>query len=204
MKTPYLPLSARGRGNRRSRRMRSSRLGSIPAWAGEPPHDRTTGTGPRVYPRVGGGTYGHRPGCALFAGLSPRGRGNPTKIPALQGFLGSIPAWAGEPPVCTLPPPGQRVYPRVGGGTGARPAAHGTARGLSPRGRGNPLLPPVLQILSRSIPAWAGEPYKAVRTQQHWRVYPRVGGGTYVSYSVSHKKHGLSPRGRASTCSRPN
>ena len=70
------------------------------------------------------------------------------------------------------------VYPRVGGGT-IRPAALKDAGdGLSPRGRGNPGMakPPHPRI--RSIPAWAGEPWRSLWRLPKAAVYPRVGGGT--------------------------
>ena len=53
---------------------------------------------------------------------------------------------------------GQRVYPRERGGTGRRLGLDAAAEGLSPRTRGNPAVPAVVQLESGSIPANAGEP----------------------------------------------
>ena len=58
----------------------------------------------------------------LSTGLSPRGRGNRLTAMPLRWYFdpGSIPAWAGEPPLlfgCDQANLG-KVYPRVGGGTG--------------------------------------------------------------------------------------
>ena len=135
---------------------------------------------PQVYPRVGGGTLA--PSSIVgFSGLSPRGRGNPaTRYSPFGSLDGSIPAWAGEPP--TYSPVGTQplmtVYPRVGGGTQKLISYPDVAIGLSPRGRGNPAMATHAQrvhprvgggttiysqsrtgaSLTRSIPAWAGEP----------------------------------------------
>ena len=59
------------------------------------------------------------------------------------------------------------VYPRVGGGTGSS---------------GCGLVPFMPRSITRSIPAWAGEPIGRIpactKTARRTRVYPRVGGGT--------------------------
>ena len=92
-----------------------------------------------VYPRVGGGTYvkGHcRP---PYSGLSPRGRGNPASAAHQSQHLRSIPAWAGEPGAAAIRWALDRVYPRVGGGTGVLRRLLTPNEGLSPRGRGNRL-----------------------------------------------------------------
>ena len=49
-------LSPRGRGNQERLDAHFERVGSIPAWAGEPRGPRWTGRVREVYPRVGGGT----------------------------------------------------------------------------------------------------------------------------------------------------
>ena len=53
------------------------KVGSIPAWAGEPPAPRPAAPDLPVYPRVGGGTLFTHGLSQWDAGLSPRGRGNP-------------------------------------------------------------------------------------------------------------------------------
>ena len=52
------------------------------------------------------------------------------------------------------------------------------ADGLSPRGRGNPLLQVRDRMHLRSIPAWAGKPMRNGERNARSRVYPRVGGET--------------------------
>ena len=131
-------LSPRGRGNRRGRRGRRGRDRSIPAWAGEPPHDGPPRQRRGVYPRVGGGTVARGDGHPPESGLSPRGRGNQVSVHIHVRGKRSIPAWAGEPPSGALSGPIIAVYPRVGGGTLRACPRPRRPVGLSPRGRGNP------------------------------------------------------------------
>ena len=110
-------LSPRGRGNPLSSGNRIPGHRSIPAWAGEPGSRTRTHTRSKVYPRVGGGTSCLTSWSASASGLSPRGRGNPTRKRRKGPCGGSIPAWAGEPSCQRLRAPVSSVYPRVGGGT---------------------------------------------------------------------------------------
>ena len=109
---------------------------------------------------------------------------------------GSIPAWAGEPSVTTSGITKRRVYPRVGGGTRVGTAATNGDKGLSPRGRGNPIYSSTNRLCFWSIPAWAGEPIPPLVYFYLPRVYPRVGGGTVSQHTVQIRASGLSPRGR--------
>ncbi len=174
-------LSPRGRGKRYPAWLQLVYGRSIPAWAGQtgcPAPRRSAGT---VYPRVGGanGTgvhFGHG-----VAGLSPRGRGKPCPWTRRFSFTGSIPAWAGQ----TIPPLYQlqleSVYPRVGGANVPTTTPIVIAQGLSPRGRGKPLLHPGQGLVQRSIPAWAGQTRWWTKTPSAARVYPRVGGANSPS-----------------------
>ena len=110
-------LSPRGRGNPAQGLELRVRVGSIPAWAGEPSSADRLLEKRRVYPRVGGGTELIARSRVFVHGLSPRGRGNhPQPVDDLRA-VGSIPAWAGEPLEVANPPGQKWVYPRVGGGT---------------------------------------------------------------------------------------
>ena len=133
-----------------------------PAWAGEP-----ISLPPCSF--VGGG----------YPGLSPRGRGNPSFLAPTPKPPRSIPAWAGEPISLPPVPSGIPVYPRVGGGTRHFLLRRPSRLGLSPRGRGNPLACLLFLPVSRSIPAWAGEPISLPPVPSGIPVYPRVGGGTH-------------------------
>ena len=150
-------LSPRGRGKPAWIWWGRSAQGSIPAWAGETRHRRRVGQHKQVYPRVGGGNCIISPSLAERKGLSPRGRGKLAYYDAGLDQYGSIPAWAGE----TTPEPISNnlagVYPRVGGGNIPDFQRAFIAKGLSPRGRGKHRQADLLEPVSGSIPAWAGE-----------------------------------------------
>ncbi len=143
-----------------------------------------------------GGTAALYPSSYFENGLSPRVRGNliPFVLDCLK--VGSIPACAGEPRTSLTRSSRYLVYPRVCGGTHLLAHFHFSFRGLSPRVRGNPLARPFPLLLSRSIPACAGEPANLRLAPHAHRVYPRVCGGTYLSYSAMAIAAGLSPRVR--------
>ena len=152
-----LGLSPRGRGKPSPSPRAEGRPGSIPAWAGEtcaPPCAKLTAT---VYPRVGGGNA-CRPGIPVRGkGLSPRGRGKPSRPSPVSVSVGSIPAWAGETPRQMVFIYCNKVYPRVGGGNAFWRRQPNRPSGLSPRGRGKHIPAPGAGRRLRSIPAWAGE-----------------------------------------------
>ena len=139
--------------------------------------------------------------CSAFRGaerpgLSPRVRGNPKPTITSKTNTGSIPACAGEPAAAAAPIAGRSVYPRVCGGTSSEPWACKAVTGLSPRVRGNHIVPPPLRSLRRSIPACAGEPPQPPRRLPRQTVYPRVCGGTTKDTSTLSQAQGLSPRVR--------
>ncbi len=113
-------------------------------------------------------------------GLSPRVRGNRSRIDAMPSIGRSIPACAGEPiGVRSTKHPGT-VYPRVCGGTRARLVGKRYDLGLSPRVRGNRRPGLVGSHQRGSIPACAGEPWSSPPWPRCRRVYPRVCGGTQI------------------------
>ena len=184
------------RGNPNDAFCTNGRSGSIPACAGEPPDAQSTSGGEGVYPRVCGGTVIQVPVDAFDPGLSPRVRGNLGLSPRGRGRGGSIPACAGEPSKMISTMRWRRVYPRVCGGTPNQNVLTASCEGLSPRVRGNPLPLNRNSLPTRSIPACAGEPYRATPTGWGRGVYPRVCGGTISGYPHRVGEGGLSPRVR--------
>ena len=154
----YTGLSPRMRGNPSRSPCQCAAAGSIPAYAGEPPPTTSARKSAQVYPRVCGGTTEQQKSQVADKGLSPRMRGNPVPGTNKVGQTGSIPAYAGEPLAGETFLPARRVYPRVCGGTRTPALARPLARGLSPRMRGNLAGGADQRDLSRSIPAYAGEP----------------------------------------------
>ena len=189
-------LSPRGRGNPQYATNLHHCKRSIPAWAGEPTELWLSYEGRAVYPRVGGGTLRLPSYQPRRTGLSPRGRGNPARRYGQYSIGRSIPAWAGEPASRPSSHYSRAVYPRVGGGTPSALSLRAHFLGLSPRGRGNPLLIAGHAPTARSIPAWAGEPPQQALRRVAGAVYPRVGGGTAGLVSGVLGAGGLSPRGR--------
>ena len=175
-------LSPRLRGNLEQHGQIPKSARSIPAPAGEPPKQWNRLITAQVYPRACGGTL---PVAILelsSMGLSPRLRGNRPGEKISSKAVGSIPAPAGEPPVPSGCRRGGPVYPRACGGTLLSASGFLPRFGLSPRLRGNRLMPPPIMSRDGSIPAPAGEP-SAAGTRCGWtRVYPRACGGTVLSH----------------------
>ena len=183
MPSSSVGLSPRVRGNPCKVKAGVVRSGSIPACAGEPPSTGTPTGGAWVYPRVCGGTVTVLGDGTIFAGLSPRVRGNPPGRRTKPTRKRSIPACAGEPLLWLRMVLSLRVYPRVCGGTRAGCCNTIFVQGLSPRVRGN---------RSRyDVSPWG-----------LW-VYPRVCGGTFRSGNTIGAGVGLSPRvrGNPNVCS---
>ena len=130
-------LSPRMRGNRRASTAGDPPHRSIPAYAGEPGIYHLVDALCRVYPRVCGGTMPAYPAVWATSGLSPRMRGNHAGVSGGVGNLGSIPAYAGEPPGSIPACAGEPVYPRVCGGTPLSAQLDTANDRLSPRMRGN-------------------------------------------------------------------
>ncbi len=195
--------SPRGRGNRHRRIQQRRRVGTIPAWAGEPNDTSVAAICRGDHPRVGGGTYKRAKLFVSLRGPSPRGRGNRFGMPIHDPLSGTIPAWAGEPghihPLSRV----ERDHPRVGGGTGNDLLWRRCGRGPSPRGRGNHRRRGHKRVLAGTIPAWAGEPrsegYRGSASGDH----PRVGGGTENETSPTCPTWGPSPRGRGNPKKHP-
>ena len=129
-------------------------------------------------------------------GLSPRVRGKPARLAAVEVRAGSIPACAGETPGGRLGRWSAAVYPRVCGGNITIRPSNTRTKGLSPRVRGkrNAMLPKHWHI--RSIPACAGETGNRRSAAPEPPVYPRVCGGNAPPRAIQRVAEGLSPRVR--------
>ena len=99
---------------------------------------------------------------------------------------------ASSPRSLKVPP----VYPRVCGGTEDARRVRRCHQGLSPRVRGNQILPALKDGNERSIPACAGEPGGGSGLRGVRGVYPRVCGGTPCWEEKTSCGGGLSPRVR--------
>ena len=111
-------LSPLAQGNHSAGRFRLSRLGPIPARAGEPQADKRPANPGRAYPRSRRGTRRNRARDLQIWGLSPLAQGNRTEFPWRPGLGGPIPARAGEPACGVRCNSAARAYPRSRRGTG--------------------------------------------------------------------------------------
>ena len=171
-------LSPRVRGNHSSLGWPLGDARSIPACTGEPRGHHRHQEFRQVYPRVYGGTDVLNDGIGNIQGLSPRVRGNPPVSTWAAGLRRSIPACTGEPGQQLNRVAGDRVYPRVYGGTDLEELRRDHEEGLSPRVRGNPFQIGATISASGSIPACTGEPDQSTDRRPGYQVYPRVYGGT--------------------------
>ena len=193
---PRPGLSPRVRGNPGGQSGWRVGVGSIPACAGEPRFRLALQRRHQVYPRVCGGTHVRTFAEPFRQGLSPRVRGNLDVNEAKELPRGSIPACAGEPAAGGRRGAGNRVYPRVCGGTRPSRFLAPPVSGLSPRVRGNPPQRQRRGQPTRSIPACAGEPDFLGLGFGLSAVYPRVCGGTAGAAIDIAERQGLSPRVR--------
>ena len=133
---------------------------------------------------------------ARSTGLSPRVRGNLSRLRGKLGAVRSIPASAGEPPRQERRRRGNKVYPRECGGTVKTRPSNMLSKGLSPRVRGNRQPTAKAGPHLRSIPASAGEPDSHAPLRGPGPVYPRECGGTERVNHFADCVIGLSPRVR--------
>ena len=189
-------LSPRVRGNRNQGRAVHRGDGSIPTCAGEPAETAENASRGRVYPHVCGGTECSTTPLTTPGGLSPRVRGNLFLSRRLGGLGRSIPTCAGEPGGTPSASSTPWVYPHVCGGTCCIAAPILAYIGLSPRVRGNQVVPDRLPLRRGSIPTCAGEPGRPVADVTVTGVYPHVCGGTLSAPPFLSTGIGLSPRVR--------
>ena len=153
--------SPRARGIRRQARARLPAAGSIPASAGNPGPSGPGSARPRVHPRERGESRTWGALRRSTSGPSPRARGIPGALAALQPPDGSIPASAGNPRRVARRTRGTGVHPRERGESDAGRERGGRCGGPSPRARGIPPDAELETLAPGSIPASAGNPAPA-------------------------------------------
>ena len=189
-------LSPRVRGNHRYGLTEHGLDGSIPARAGQPCLRDELHCLFAVYPRACGATSNVPSSHCMYAGLSPRVRGNHHLQRAVPACAGSIPARAGQPTAVWGRPAVKEVYPRACGATRLMAIRSSFTEGLSPRVRGN-LHEGIRRVQGLgSIPARAGQPSCMSASRAVRAVYPRACGATSLSFGAQVTMMGLSPRVR--------
>ena len=188
--------SPRVRGKRGQRRPRSVQLRYIPACAGEARFRTGCWRRRTVHPRVCGGSTARTRPRPRGWGTSPRVRGKRCLSRSRVGWLGYIPACAGEAS-SRSPSCGQRrVHPRVCGGSRSLIGPSCPALGTSPRVRGKLICGAVRVSPMRYIPACAGEAAGSLRPLVRTGVHPRVCGGSVNTRKLLFLTKGTSPRVR--------
>ena len=176
--------------------------GCIPACAGEAPIRKLLAILLSVHPRVCGGSPGGVPCLPWAWGASPRVRGKPIVESIATGRLRCIPACAGEATIPYLVRDGDKVHPRVCGGSAVASIAASIESGASPRVRGKPYHAKQDHNDHGCIPACAGEARGQARTRGYARVHPRVCGGSSHGDASVWTSPGASPRVRGKLHSR--
>ena len=168
---------------------------SIPASAGEPAVGFAVSGSSPVYPRECGEPRGQNGGTEVTRSI-PASAGEPGCDHIELEDESVYPRECGEPYSPSRITVKGRVYPRECGGTFGLSSCALVCYGLSPRVRGN--LPSLTthNVLTRSIPASAGEPTDAHHHQNRHQVYPRECGGTSFVLLTTLFIFGLSPRVR--------
>ncbi len=147
-------------------------------------------------PRVRGEQCRTGPAYQASLGPSPRARGAVVSLCAACPVRGSIPACAGRSRRGRRPRGRCRVHPRVRGEKELRSYTVGTARGPSPRARGEARHARRAPPLRGSIPACAGSSRAPGRRPRAARVHPRVRGEQQLPGDEHIRRLGPSPRAR--------
>ena len=191
-----LGLSPLARGNRNDSAGGPAAAGPIPARAGQPQHGQQHLAHLRAYPRSRGATSSHHNAAPAGEGLSPLARGNQPCRGASSGFIGPIPARAGQPARAGRRRTLGRAYPRSRGATAVMGAVPSANWGLSPLARGNLSRPTRRGCAGGPIPARAGQPRTDSPDCVLRRAYPRSRGATKSLPHWQGSTGGLSPLAR--------
>ena len=109
----------------------------------------------------------------------PAYAGDPNRASfAIRARRRSIPAYAGDPAAARAAAEPAEVYPRLRGGSNASLPHRYTYIGLSPPTRGIRQSRAASTPISRSIPAYAGDPHLLHLARRATQVYPRLRGGS--------------------------
>ena len=208
--------SPHGRGTRGCRVCPRFRPRIIPARAGNttcrdakgrslPDHPRTGGehacrstrnSAPADHPRTGGEHTRAKFDEWSVTGSSPHGRGTHRPRQRRSGPRRIIPARAGNTVRRWRPEPHNSDHPRTGGEHAGLSAHSNSSPGSSPHGRGTPLVNSTVLILSRIIPARAGNTAGNRRASGTRPDHPRTGGEHQAGAVNCFRPCGSSPHGR--------
>ncbi len=188
--------SPRVRGTRRIAVIVGTRRRFIPACAGNATANCLSTARNAVHPRVCGEREIRQVQKIGRGGSSPRVRGTPPLVQALNIRIRFIPACAGNaaslPANCFL----TSVHPRVCGERRISFVGDNTTRGSSPRVRGTHINGTIGLIQDRFIPACAGNASTVNAEDKRRSVHPRVCGERCAKHKYIARFCGSSPRVR--------
>ena len=188
--------SPHGRGKRGFLVFGRSVTRLIPAWAGKTLCVRRRLAGSPAHPRAGGENYKLNSSRTAGSGSSPRGRGKLALLLGRPRPMRLIPARAGKTTSSRSTKAHPRAHPRVGGENSLNDRRNSRPLGSSPRGRGKRVVVPLLGLLGRLIPAWAGKTDNRGGRLSGFQAHPRAGGENRAILWAASLLAGSSPRGR--------
>ena len=188
--------SPRVRGTLRAARSAGASPRFIPACAGNAAQQCSRDFRHAVHPRVCGERPGRHRQVRTHSGSSPRVRG--TLPQTVQNYLSHrfIPACAGNAHRLIAIYDKDAVHPRVCGERAFRKLLDSSPDGSSPRVRGTRASARKYRVISRFIPACAGNAPSRCRCRCGSQVHPRVCGERPAPYAIRKFMVGSSPRVR--------
>ncbi len=168
----------------------------IPAGAGNTPDCCRRRPARTVYPRWRGEHKRWNAGKIPILGLSPLARGTHMRVIKDGGLVRFIPAGAGNTSPGATQLSLRSVYPRWRGEHDRQAIRRGGGNGLSPLARGTRLRQLHRQLLSRFIPAGAGNTTARPSLTSLMAVYPRWRGEHISFCACGSGSSGLSPLAR--------
>ena len=134
----------------------------------------------------------------MATGPSPLTRGSRRSDEAQIAVDGSIPAHAGQPRTVDRSPRRVSVHPRSRGAAAMSQTRRTARPGPSPLTRGSPAIARSCRLITRSIPAHAGQPERDRLAARPTQVHPRSRGAAPLSAPALRAGWGPSPLTRGS------
>ena len=149
-----------------------------------------------VHPRIRGERTGAARGNVIGGGSSPHTRGTPRLRGLMLDYVRFIPAYAGNASTHSLDSGGKPVHPRIRGERLMGPITEPPGLGSSPHTRGTRQLDLVDAVVTRFIPAYAGNARGFRAPGRSCPVHPRIRGERFGIARAARRQVGSSPHTR--------
>ena len=150
----------------------------------------------QVYPRIRGESRILAAQEEITNGLPPHTRGIRYAHTKSISWMGSTPAYAGNPMDPRRTGYNGTVYPRIRGESRSPRCPYWRLAGLPPHTRGIRISMPIARLPCGSTPAYAGNPHCPADRRLPLSVYPRIRGESALSLSLPTSLGGLPPHTR--------